>query len=310
MISFRWLFSLIVMLMLAVIYQFPGGIDITTYESAADKVFEEWSVYYSKEIVSWGLIALAFKVLEDYDYIYSLVSISLFMWLFLAVFMKDARSNFYLSLMLVSPFGVLLSLNILRQYIAVLLFFMAVVNLVDKKYYAALLLSILSILSHNTLILFVVIVYALSILGPKLALVTVIAFSILVSQIVSGGTINSEGSEVVKLISHFMYVLGVYAFIPTISYCCRWLNLEFGDHVFKFSCLSIFILLIFGAEIWQVNRLLVTLGFFLLLYITYNVLTRPHNFGVRFLIMCILISYNLLALFLHSGALTMLNSPL
>lgn len=309
--SIRWLPSLLALLFTAVIAEFPGGIDIEVYESTSAILWGEGTAYYYKEFVSWGIIALAFDVIGKSSHIYALASISLFMWLCIIVFVKGASKNFYLALVLISPFGVLLSLNVLRQYIAVLFFFIAVINIVDKRYFIALFMSLLSIFSHNSFVIFVAILYSLYIFGPKLTVITAMALSLIASVVMSSSSpINAEGDEKLKLIMHFTYVLGIYVFIPFISYCCKWIKLDFGDYLFRLSLLSILMLLMLGAEVWQINRLLISLGFFLLLFIAYHILMREHYFGIRFFIITLLIFFNVLSLLQHGGAISMLNLDL
>lgn len=309
MISFRWLISLSVIVLLVVVFQVSGGVDVHVYKESVDRVLEGGAAYYYKEIVSWGIIAFNFKLFEG-GAVYALASLTLLMWIIVGLFVKGVKTNIYISLMLVSPFGVLLSLNVLRQYVAVLFFFVAFISLLDKKSYLAHVMAILTVLSHNSFIVFIVVLYSLYYLGPKLSLIVVILFSFCISLVISSGPINSVGDERVKLILHIMYVLGIYAFIPIVSYCCRWIDLEFGVKLFGLSLLSIAILFSFGAEIWQINRLLISLGFFLLLYITHMMFIRPHKYGIRLLIVLLLIFYNSFSLMHHSGAMAMINKSL
>ena len=192
-----------------------GGVDLLVYKKAVSKPISEWGFYYYKEFFSWIIIKFSYY-LSDLFYIknpiffnnlivFCLVSFSLRKYKFKGVFV---------SLALISPVGVLLSHNVLRQYISCIFLFIFIINLCERNLIFSVFMGLASILSHNSSIFFVILLYSALLLNSRAGSVVFIIFSFMLlslfSKIIGINPIFNEmthdGLVVDGRIKYFSYV--------------------------------------------------------------------------------------------------------
>ena len=132
-----------------------GGIDLLQYKNISTTNISAWNAYHFKEIFSWSLIKLSFQIstflnLKHPCFILSLILLTIFK---LSIKKMDTSSKL-IPLAMLSPFTVLLSLNILRQYIATVMVTLTIIHLFKNNFKLATVFSIFAIFSHQSVMFF------------------------------------------------------------------------------------------------------------------------------------------------------------
>ncbi len=244
-----------------------GGVDIDRYWMQSPLISTQ-SSYYIKEIISWFII--------KYTGLFSSRD-SFLMILFGAMTLILCLSSFKLIpsflVACVSPFGVLLFSNILRQGIACVFFAVAIEAIISKRYLKGAIFSLLSIFSHNTFIVFVLIlifsvVYHLSSNSLKIfiSFFTIVIFIIFLYTLLIVFPFEREFTYTEDGIENYLN-----GFIATIV-CLIWLKFCAGRErviVASFLIANLLIYLfsyIFNIPGWVPGRFATSLAFFSLIF--------------------------------------------
>jgi hypothetical protein len=295
---------ILVMVLLFVFYSARGGVDYDRYFDVTNQLTT--SFYYMSNIVSWSIIYMA-RVLSN-----SLTEMSLIITYFLYLISvsserpnSNTKSLYFLFLALISPVGVLLSLNVLRQYIALFFMFLAFYFWCKNKNYRAYIFLIISILSHQFVFLFVAIFFLHRTMKTYVVLLAIPVIVILINMY--GPGFFSLGDDFEKLQVYIMYsslLLAVHVVsLRLVSVDTFYNKLD----VEKYLLVMFVTLLAFSymtdLPVWGLNRLWIGYGFLLLLLIFS---TKTIIFGKTWFLKVFVLVFNLVALSFHNGARGML----
>jgi len=291
-----------------------GGIDISVYQGNSKKSVLFWGGYELKEFVSWLIIKGAFTLSSviGLDKPFLMLNAILFsLSLFLIRGIQYRR--FALLFILVSPFGVMLAFNVLRQYIAVVFFLLALINLYEGRVGRSVFIALLSFFSHNSILPFILLIYATFLLN-NLFLCTCMflflyAYLPIFNYFFGGGGYEDPGitdsgkvDPIFKVIINELYVLILFVFaIFRLNY--EKVKNKFVKESRKFVNTLFFfnIMLLFSPlPFWAINRLLINIGIILMLIVFYSYRKRLGKKEGGLVILLILL--NLISLLLHPGA--------
>ncbi|WP_225784956.1 EpsG family protein [Xenophilus sp. Marseille-Q4582] len=128
----------------------PFGVDVERYDVILREGVLEWSAYYLKEWVSWGAMDLLSALSPHLDLAQQLMVLDLVVAAVVGLACRNAGfvghrfAFFYVSFAFV-----LLSFNVLRQYVAFALLAGAAVAAVNERPRRTLLLALLALFAHN-----------------------------------------------------------------------------------------------------------------------------------------------------------------
>lgn len=295
-----------------------GGIDLITYKANSDLPLSMWGIYFYKEFFSWGLIKLSYSLSDYFGLDQPILVLS---FILLAIFRCfnigsniDAR---YLPLIILGPLSVLLAFNVLRQYIAVIFFCIALIMLMRRRFLLFCLAGLLAFFSHNSIIFLlylVVVSYFLS-LGSAMFMVFVFQAAVLFADrflgvgIYNTDLLSASGgvSESVKVVFYFLYVVFLFLLFSKTPGVRRTTQ---GYFLKKLSLTLLFfavMVVVFPWSSWMTNRFLIYIGFtysfFLLLQLDEWRIQR----GRYNLFVAIFVVVSVVATLMHGGAMSMLS---
>ena len=292
------------MILLNSFYSARGGIDYERYIDVTNQF--DISLYYLSNIVSWTIIYSARLISDNVTGISLLITYLLYL---INISFERQRYNsktfFYLFFALISPVGVLLSLNVLRQYIAIFFLFLAFYFWCKSKNYRAYALLIMSLLSHQISFIFAPVFLLSRVCNIPIAFCTIIGCTILInSYSVEFFTLGESAEKLYFYNLYSAFLLSVHLVSSRLlNYEMLYNNVELE----KYLCTMFFTLLVFSyltsLPVWALNRLWIGYSFLLLLIIFS---TKVKNFGKFWLLKIFLLASNLIALSFHNGAKNML----
>lgn len=293
-----------------------GGVDLLTYSRNSEIPFDEWGVYFFKEIFSWVIIVFSYRVSDELGLGAPLLVLnSILFFIAMLVFRKTGYRTVFFMFVLVSPFSVLLVFNVLRQYLAVVFFLLSICSYVEGSKKMCVFLCLISILCHHS-ISFLMSVLFFSVYFNKrsmfflIVLVQVLVFlmdSFLGLNLYDGG-VNESGNvgESTKTIFSLAYVSSLYFFVRWAMHRfgsdVRSVEVKFIDGLFLFSLAVVF----FPWQGWMVGRFLVYVAFIYLGYF-YLVLVGGVGSKVPLLVILPFLFFNMMLIFFHPGAFDMLG---
>ena len=135
-----------------------GGVDTNTYKQIIYSSPAEWGSYYLANLASWSIIFTSFKLTDTYPVGFALALIDLIVWGIYFFFSKRDKSfNTNLApLALFSAVGVLLSYNVLRQYIAAVFILVASIRFFQNRGVWIWPFILLALISHFSSAIFLV----------------------------------------------------------------------------------------------------------------------------------------------------------
>lgn len=301
---FENLFLLLLIFLLISFSNVRGGIDYDVYLDVTNQF--SLSFYYISNIVSWSSIYMA-RIISGSVAGIALI-ITYFLYLCSVLFERpnnNTKSPYFLFLALASPIGVLLSLNVLRQYIALVFMFLAFYFWCKDKKYRGFLFLIISLLSHQVTFFFAAMFFAHKNIN-RYALALAITISLVLISLY-GPEFASIGDDSVKLLGYIFYsliLLVIYCFtlrLTSVDTFYDKLDIErYLSTVFIYLLLFSFMT---DIPVWGLNRLWIAYGFLILLLL-YSIKSR--RFGKMFFLKFFVLVFNLVALNFHEGARGML----
>jgi len=305
------------LLIVCVMINAVGGVDLSTYRDNSYLPFGEWGAYFIKEFLSWSVIKFCYELSDFLGLAQPVFLLTFFLFLLLYIstagFKLDAR---YLPLALVAPLSILLAFNILRQYIAIFFLFLAILMLLHKRTFCFFLLCVFATLSHNSVSLVLIVVifcYWLSFRAALFLLLMTQLSLFLLNRLFDLNIYSSDGynddgmiSSSVKVAFHFVYIFFLYAMFEFSYGIGRGKDALFfkklGRGLLAFSILTT----IFPWPFWVANRFLIYvaflyLGLLLVCCEHWTINRRKYNFFVLFIVF-----FNMLAIGMHKGATEMI----
>ena len=309
-------------IVLYVLISATGGIDIAVYKLNSGRDIQSWSGYEFKEIFSWLIIKFSFKVSSFFGLDTPFVILNFLLFLFFQYFLKGTKyKKILIVFALIGPFGVMLSLNVLRQYISLMFFFMAMINLYENNIRKSVVASFLAITSHASILPFVALLFSsyyfnVSIFYPIVFVVTVFPLSILsyIIQTQFGYYLSSTSNVVdvsgyaplLKVIISELYLFVLFVLIKLKSIAKKRKSL-FDINIEKLvNVLFIFslTLMVSPFQEWVINRLIISIGFIFILLIFFN---KQKLEWQQIVVITSTVIINSIALYFHPGARGMLS---
>jgi hypothetical protein len=286
-----------------------GGVDLAVYEANSNLALQEWSYYYYKEFFSWGIIKLAYRVSGYFGLSQPALVINLFLLVIYFLFTRGMNLRVKLiPLILLSPIAILLSLNVLRQYISILLLCLATLSLLDKRYIAACLLIFLSFFSHQSVILLIFCIFAIRFLSFRSVALLVLSMQLFIFVLNSYGFsfYSGEGYVEVGDVSTASKVLFYFAYLVVLFLALNSLGVGVGDELYFIKVIKVLLwfailMIAFPWPSWIANRYLISVGFIYLFLIFSRVVVSEKVF----LILLLVLIFNLLGVYFHGGARSM-----
>jgi len=132
------------------------GIDVERYKIVLENGISEWSVYYLKEFVSWGVLDFLSKFSPYLDVSQQLILLDFLVLLLLIFGCRGGAFAGYRFILFYASFAfILLSFNVLRQYLSIAFLIIALVAAVHGWRWRFAISIILAIASHNGTVLLV-----------------------------------------------------------------------------------------------------------------------------------------------------------
>lgn len=290
----------------------PGGIDLKNYSNESSKGLFFWNLYQGKEFVSWFFIKISYYISDLVNLDKPVLILNLLMFNLISINLRSHKfKGVLLSLALISPFGVLLSQNVLRQYISCVFLFLFIVKIVEKKYLLALLLSFATFFSHNSSIIYLFPIFLSIVFNKKLiflAMMVGVSFTILLLKYFEFNfginNIEAAGEEFFSLLKFLVYfslmILVWFAKLLFVRLEGAKLNFFYYQVSEKIDILffSVLIIAFFELPFWVVNRFLLTVSFLIILYIV-----LLNNFSRKNMVFYVFFYLFILATcFMHPGA--------
>lgn len=296
-----------------------GGVDLATYEDSSQVPLHMWGWYYYKEFVSWAVIKLSYEAsaLVGVPQPAILLTLILFLVMRLLTF-GTGLSVKYLPLVLLAPLSVLLAFNILRQYMAIFLLFLSILMILKGRGALFLFLSIFAVFSHNSIVLLLLVVCFVYWLSIRSALFMILAVQVVIFLLDRAFDLgayelgiyndNDSASPLIRLLFHFSYVVLLsFAFalyIRIVRHEDRYFFNKLNAGLLFFSALVV----VFPWPFWVANRFLIYVAFVYLALILVRYDVRCVNRVKYNMLIAVLVSFNVAAIFMHAGALQMLAS--
>jgi len=289
-----------------------GGADLSNYKAYSQNGLSSWSFYELKEFVSWFIIKLSYSVSWSMGYENAIPFLVFISCITLSAILPFRYSVIMVLLLLMTSFGVLLSQNVLRQFIAaIFLYNLYTLTFINKgKFLAQITWGSLAVLSHNSSLIIIFLFILSSQKGIMFYLYCIVILPILIITnnlgILNYGSglyeDNSGISENVKV----MFFIIQYFILLFLLYNSGGMDNNKRLARFYTSSFIILILIYFlGFPYWAINRLFMTLLVLLSCHVTYLALVFQNSRGyIPLLLSSILM---LPFLIFHSGAMRMLS---
>lgn len=315
-------FVIIIFMILAVVkIHAPLGIDIGRYIAITTTSVSDWGWYYLAEPVSWLILYGVFNAIGSLGAGYALLVLdlilfSLIIWLTPSNRIKKSMIPF----MLLTPVGVMLSMNTLRQYISLVFVIISLCYFIEGKGKRSLFYQLLAVLSHNSALVFLAAV-AVYKYGPKnnvivFSLGVICCFAVAVASrlgyldvLFAREVILNDPIE--KTVGYVLYGTILVAFLYVRHKLFRSQSPHFANKAFSY-CIILYVLAIavtlLPLPVWMINRIWIGVGFVVLFFLfglsyghSYN--RSRYQLG---LFTMLLVALNLIALLNHGGAMSML----
>ena len=301
-----------------------GGVDIEVYKRVAYLPPSEWGDYHKANFVSWYWIYIAFTWIQNLPAGYSLALIDLLLWsLFFFIAAADEPYDWrYAILSMISFAGVLLSYNILRQYIAVVLILCAAVALMRGRKGMAALFTMAAVFSHYSTLFFIVIFIAAWLssrirMNVKLSVlaITVASYAFFtffnISKISSASDLGDGVGELI-IYAALAGVL-IFGLLRQRIRALEKLGAKTAREIiafrfFTFSYCTTLIIFATGAPIWLANRILISIIFLTLSFALCIRIGEKRKVSVfSFYSDLWPLAFMVATIFLHPGAFSMLS---
>lgn len=301
-----------------------GGVDTNVYKQIIYTSPSEWGSYYLGNLFSWSIIFTSFMLTANYPIGFSLALIDLIVWsIYFFLSKRDETFNTNLApLAMFGAIGVLLSYNVLRQYISVVFFLVASIRFFQNRGVWNWHLFVLALFSHFSSAIFLL-PLLLSRYNFKKKIVRFILFPMvyLVGLAIfqnfqprAFAEAESIGDPVIELYAFMLLSLSVLVlFHMKVKLCAAGCPQPAKIHeVSKFLFYSFVTILGVAATnlpVWLVNRFLISFIFLTSSYVFITVPTsgaknsRVYGRTVNFLTLCVLLA----TVLFHPGAAQMIG---
>lgn len=306
--------SVAALLQLYIAYNATGGIDVDVYWTQGSRIDYTIPRYY-QEPVSWEII----RFLANVDRAWFPFAFSLVI-LFISIVRLGIFGGFILYAAFLSPFGIMMEFNVLRQCLGTVFLIFLILAIVKDNRKAAAFWALLSILSHNSLILvcgFVIFMNYYAILGRNwriMCSVGLIFFVIILEMyggidLLVGARVESFSLAVRDDRQESLIYLGFALIFSLILYFGtqqkKWRPISFGLAACALFTVGICTLL--SLDSWVYGRIAMTVivvCHFLLLYDVWET-RRIGLLGLLFLVSIIVV--NGVIILFHPGAMSMIE---
>ena len=255
----------------------PGGTDLAVYSQIKYYEPSEWQDYRNSNFVSWYILYLLFTFTSSWSIGYSLALLDIALWsIFYLCAFRTREYNWRFAILTMFSFaGVLLSYNILRQYISVVFLMCCAMQFLNRRNFTAVFFALLAALSHFSAIFFIA-VFALSWITDRLninrwlvtGVITVGSYTFFTYFAVDKLRNSSDlGDPLFELLAYTIVCAGfVFYFVNKRLRLVEQLHVSesYAGVIKNFmvrSFLIIGVIFLTGAPIWLTNRLLLTLVF-------------------------------------------------
>lgn len=311
-ITFSFLVAFCLFFVLFTSISSPGGIDLINYRNESEKGLLYWDFYQGKEFVSWFLIKLSYFIADLVNLEKPVLILNLFLFFFISITLKKHRfKGVFISLALISPFGILLSQNVLRQYISCVFLFLFLIKLIDRNYLAALFLSIATFFSHHSSVIYLFIVFLSFCFNKHLVHLGIVIGAFYVTLLLKYlefdfgvNDIDSGASGVGDLYKFYGYLIlmivvwvskFIFMRLERLNRDIFYRKLSEKVDLLFFSAL---ILAFFELPYWVLNRFFMTISFVIILFIVLLNSFRRRNMFLYLLFYLFILASS----FLHPGA--------
>lgn len=295
-------------------YNAIGGIDINVYWSQSIGIDYRNPRYY-QEPVSWEII----RFLSNLDRIHFVFAFSMVI-LLISVLRLGFFGGIILYASFLSPFGIMMEFNILRQCLGTVFLIFFVLSIVRDRRISAAVWGVLSILSHNSLILilgFLVFVNYFAIFDRNWKIISSLGLVSLISilqlfgglELILGNRTEAFTSNVLddgpQNLVYLGFALVFSFFLFFYSQQRKWRPLAIGLAASTLFTVGITALL--SLDAWVYGRMAITaivICHFLLLYDVWET-RRVGLMGILFLFGVVLV--NGIIILFHPGAMAMIE---
>ena len=155
----------------------PLGVDIEVYSSQMQGQMPKWTFYNGKEFISWSLLTLIGFITTISPNVQLIILDLMVIFLLYAILKRFALSTILLPVIFISPVLVLLSNNILRQYIALPFLLGFLLSATYWRLKASIFFGLLAFFAHNSSLILILIfiigiaIWRKPIIGSVIALV-------------------------------------------------------------------------------------------------------------------------------------------
>ena len=296
-------------------YHAVGGVDINVYWGQSIGIDYRNPRYY-QEPVSWEIIRILSYFLDRGAFVFG------FSVIVLAI--SIARLGFLGGVILyaafLSPFGVMLEFNILRQCLGTLFIIFFILSIVKDRRIVAAIWGVLAILSHNSLILilgFLVFVYYYTVFGRDWKIISSVGlvFGAFLLQLfgglelILGSRTEAFTSNVIddglQNVVYLVFALILCASLFLVAQQKKWRPIAVG--LIAATLFTLIVTLLLGLDEWVYGRMAITaivICHFLLLYDAWE-MRRAGLFGALFLASIIVVNGTIILF--HPGAMTMIQ---
>ena len=300
-------------------YLAPLGIDIERYYDSVRYGIDEWTAYYLKEFVSWGLLSIASSFYEGKSANLLLIFVDLMLWSIFVIFTprKLVDPRFYF-LVLLYPTFILLGFNVIRQYVAVIFFSVALFNIFAGRKKIFLLFSIFSFFSHNgiTPIILATAIFFIYDSNKKFGIFLMVFSFFLFFGLFSIDFFNESLTRNADALEDGIDKLALYFFFAILCLICiiiKFRSLDkdsFSDvrnRIYRYSLFIFFFCLMLSSlplPIWMINRIWISaISLYCVLFMCTKMRFRAGAGGLQQLAFA---AMNFVVLAAHPGARSML----
>lgn len=294
-----------------------GGIDLIAYKIGSSIKIPDWTVYFYKEFFSWTIIKISYEAADLFGLKQPIIFINLLLLTICAFFTKNSAMRVsLLPLALISPISILLTFNVLRQYISIVLLCLVILNLLHRNWKTSALLAFLSLFSHQSVVLLIPTIYACYFF--KLRTVTAI---ILLSQLSifalnsfagidiysdQGYTEVTDTPSIYKMYFYLAYIALIFVVLRFAKKSGDFLFLETSFISKLISAILIFSIAtaVFPWPTWIINRILTSTAF-ILIFLFFSL--KKHRGSKGDLLAAALVTFNIFGILFHGGALSMIS---
>lgn len=289
----------------------PGGVDLFNYEMYSERGIFSWTPYELKEVFSWLLIKVSYSISWSVGQVTALPYLVIILTIILSLRTSILIASIMMLFLLCSSFGVLLSQNVLRQFVGAIILYKLYESVFILKNSSVInfMWGGLSLISHNSSVVIIGIIYIARKKGIAFLIYSILLFSSLLVMgalgfIKYGGEYedNSGVSEIIKI----TYFFSQYMFLYVALFYSRSDRDKSEDRFYITSIIMFLFLYLFGFPVWAINRLIISMLVLLLFSVVYSCLCF---FDIKNKIILLIVFLLMIALlFLHKGALGMLVS--